>query len=86
MEGKIVGFRRGRRTIYNTQMIIEVKATNKEKSKELLGKKLVWTAPGKNKKQIRGEIKTTHGNKGLLRVHFERGMPGQSINTAVSIS
>lgn len=86
MEGKIVSFRRGRRTIYNTQMILEVKDYNKSKSKELIGKGVVWTSPGKNKKEIKGEIKTTHGNKGLLRVHFERGMPGQSVNSKVSIS
>jgi len=86
MEGKIINFRRGRRTIYNTQMVIEVKGYDKEKAKGLIGKKLVWVSEGKNPKEIRGEIKTTHGNKGLLRVHFERGMPGQSLNSKVSIS
>ncbi|MBS3153456.1 50S ribosomal protein L35ae [Candidatus Woesearchaeota archaeon] len=87
MEGKIVSFRRGRRTVYNTQMIVEVKESNSsEKARSFIGKKVIWTSPGKNKKEIAGEIKTTHGNKGLLRVHFERGMPGQSVNSKVSIS
>ena len=33
----------------------------------------------------KGVIKTTHGNKGCLRVHFEKGMPGQSLGTKVRI-
>ena len=53
MEGKIINFRRGRRTIYNTQMVIEVKGYDKEKAKELIGKKLVWVSEGKNPKEIR---------------------------------
>ena len=87
MEGKIVEFRRSRRTKYNTQMIVEVPSyTSKEKSSQLVNKQLVWTSPGKLKKQIKGTVKTTHGNKGLLRVHFEKGMPGQAINTKVTFS
>jgi len=87
MEGKIINFRRGRHTIYSSQMILEVKGyTTSEKSRELIGKRLIWTSPGKGKKEIIGQIKTTHGNNGLLRVHFEKGMPGQSINTKVAIS
>jgi len=87
MEGTIVEFRRGRKTKYNTQMIVEVPGfTSKEKASQLINKQLVWTSPGKLKKQIKGTIKTTHGNKGLLRVHFEKGMPGQAINTKIIIS
>lgn len=68
-------------------MIVEAPDCNtKEKASQFVSKTLVWTSPGKLKKQIKGTIKTTHGNKGLLRVHFEKGMPGQSINTKVIIS
>ena len=82
MEAVIVNFRRGRHTKYNTQMIIDSNLT-KEKAKSLIGKTIVWTSPAK--REIKGEIKTTHGNKGCLRVHFEKGMPGQAIGTKVKI-
>jgi large subunit ribosomal protein L35Ae len=82
MEGIIVSFRRGRHTQYTSQMIVESDSKN---SKDLIGKKVIWTSPGKDKKQISGEIKALHGNKGRLRVHFERGMPGQSLGTKVKI-
>ena len=56
---------------------------SREKAKLLIGKKITWTSPAK--REIKGEIKTTHGNNGCLRVHFEKGMPGQSIGTKVKI-
>ncbi len=82
MEAIITSFRRGRHTQHTTQMIIDPNM-DKEKSKSLIGKKVIWTSPAK--KEIKGEIKTTHGNKGCLRVHFERGMPGQSLGSKVKI-
>ncbi|MBS3143676.1 50S ribosomal protein L35ae [Candidatus Woesearchaeota archaeon] len=82
MEAVISSFRRGRHTQYTNQMIINADM-NKEKAKELIGKKVIWTSPAK--KEIKGVIKTTHGNKGCLRVHFEKGMPGQSLGTKVRI-
>jgi hypothetical protein len=31
-------------------------------------------------KEIRGKISDAHGNKGLVRAIFEKGLPGQAIN------
>ena len=81
MEATIVSFRRGRHTQYSNQMVIETD----EKGGSLVGKKVTWISPGKNKKEIKGIIKKLHGNKGRLRVHFENGMPGQSLGTKVNI-
>ena len=84
MEGIISNFRRGRHTQHTDQMIVEIKGMDKkDKRKELVGKKVVWTSPGK--KTITGIIKRFHGNKGALRVKFEKGMPGQAIGTKVKI-
>ena len=58
---------------------------NREKAKSYIGKSAVWTAPGKGKTQIKGKISAPHGNKGALRVVFERGMPGQSLGQDVKI-
>ena len=84
MEGVISNFRMGRHTKYNDQMIIQVDSIDKkDKTKELIGKKVEWVSPGK--KVIKGIIKRFHGNKGAVRVKFETGMPGQSLGTKVKI-
>lgn len=84
MEGLIVSFRRGRHTQYKNQMIIKVNTIDtKEKAKSLIGKKITWITP--LKKEIKGIVTNTHGNKGLIRARFEKGMPGQSLLKKVKI-
>lgn len=86
MEGKISNFKRGRHTVTGNQMIVVVSGvSDKEKASSLVGKKVVYECEGKNKKQIKGEIRSAHGNKGALRVLFETGMPGQAIGKTVKI-
>jgi len=58
---------------------------NKDKAKPYVGKSAVWNAPGKQKTSIKGVISAIHGNKGALRVVFERGLPGQSLGMDVKI-
>ncbi|MCD4666290.1 50S ribosomal protein L35ae [archaeon] len=84
MEAVIVNFRGSQKHKYTNQMIIQANLS-KDKAKELVGKKIIWTSPGKKKKEIKGEIKRLHGNSGALRVKFETGMPGQSIGQKVKI-
>ncbi len=84
MEGIIMNFRIGRHTKSNNQMIVKVNdIDSKEKASHLVGKKVIWESPAK--KQIIGIVSKAHGNKGVLRVKFEKGMPGQAINTKVVI-
>ena len=85
MEGVIVNFRQGRHHQYTNQMIVQVNGMTKEKAKSLIGKNVVYTTEGKEKKQLRGRIKDLHGNSGALRAYFETGMPGQSIGKKVRI-
>ena len=54
-----------------------------EKAKELVGKKVVWKSPAE--KEIIGKVASTHGNKGAIRVIFEKGMPGQAVSEKVNI-
>ena len=85
MEGKIVSFRRGRRTQKKHQMIVKVSGVdNKEKAKSLLNKKVLWKSPGG--KEIKGVVTNIHGNLGGLRVQFEKGLPGQSLGSNVVLS
>lgn len=86
MQGTIVNFRGSRRRKSERQMIILIEGLDKkEKAKELIGKNIAWTAPGKKKTTITGKISAAHGNKGALRAIFERGMPGQALGEIVEI-
>ena len=65
-------------------MVIKVPAVDtREKAEKLVGKQVVWKSP--TGKEIKGAVKLPHGNKGAVRAIFERGMPGQSLSTKVSI-
>ncbi|RMF56151.1 50S ribosomal protein L35ae [Candidatus Woesearchaeota archaeon] len=84
MEGVITSYRRGRTTQYDNQMIIAVNGINsKDKAADLIRKKVVWKSPAG--KEIKGEVRSTHGRKGCIRVLFEKGMPGQSLGKKVEI-
>jgi len=67
-------------------LVIKVKGVEKrDKTDSLIGKTVVWQAPGKNKKQMTGKISAAHGNKGAVRAIFETGMPGQCLGEKVEI-
>ncbi len=84
--GKIIQFRRGRKTIKEKHYLIEIpKIDSKEKTEKYIGKEVVWISPGKNKKELKGKITAAHGNKGVVRSIFEIGLPGQAITTTVEI-
>ncbi len=84
MKGVIVNFRGGLHTQRNNQMIIKVDVVkSKSDAEKLIGKKVVWTSPAG--KEIAGKVTQTHGNKGALRVIFDKGMPGQSVGKEVKV-
>ena len=83
MKAKIVSFRRSRHTVSPNHMIIEVDGiTSLEKAKDFVGKKVTYNT---GKSEINGEIRSTHGNSGALRAIFEKGMPGQSLGSEVTL-
>jgi|TARA_Y100000310_G_C20643604_1_gene795325 large subunit ribosomal protein L35Ae len=84
MEGIITNYRGSHKTQYNNQLIIKVEGIDsKEKAKELLKKTVSWETP--SKKIIKGIILKEHGNKGSVRVKFEKGLPGQALGTKIKI-
>lgn len=84
MEGIINNFRLGRTTKSGNQMVVVVSdIDSKDKADKLVGKKVVYKT--ESGKEIGGEIRSSHGNKGALRVLFETGMPGQAIGKKVNI-
>ncbi|MFW5865661.1 MAG: 50S ribosomal protein L35ae [Nanoarchaeota archaeon] len=84
MKGIIVNYRSGRHTQTTNQMIISVEdVSTREEAEKLVGKTVVYNT---GKKDIKGEVRSAHGNSGALRVLFETGMPGQAIGQEVSIN
>lgn len=86
MMGVISHFRGSFRRKKGNQMVVIVPGVDSnENAKSYIGKSATWTSSGKEKKLIKGKISATHGNKGALRVIFERGLPGQSLGQEVKI-
>ena len=82
--GKVVQFRRGRHTIHEKHMLIEVEGvSSKEDASKLVGKSVEWKSPAG--KIIKGKVSGPHGNNGIVKAIFEKGLPGQSVSTEVKI-
>ena len=84
MKGKVIQFRRGRHTVTERHFLIEIPdiKTRKEAEK-FAGKHVSWVSPAG--KIIKGKISGAHGNKGVVRAIFERGLPGQALTTYVEV-
>jgi large subunit ribosomal protein L35Ae len=84
INGKVIQFRRGRKTIHERHFLIEVDGVStREDAKKFVGKDVEWKSPAG--KIIKGKISSAHGNKGVIRAIFEKGLPGQAITTEVVI-
>jgi large subunit ribosomal protein L35Ae len=83
-KSKIVQFRRGRKTIHEKHFLIEVEGSkNRKDAEKFIGKSVVWKSPAG--KIIKGKVAAPHGNKGLVRAIFEKGLPGQAVTTEVEV-
>jgi large subunit ribosomal protein L35Ae len=83
-KGKVIQFRRGRKTVHERHFLIEVEGTSTRKDAEkFVGKEVTWKSPAG--KIINGKVSSAHGNKGVIRAIFEKGLPGQSVTTEVEI-
>lgn len=79
MEGIVINYRRGKRTMHPKQMILEF--PDEPHPSSLIGKKVFWESPGG--KKIYGAIIAIHGRKGAVRARFTKGLPGQAIGDRV---
>jgi large subunit ribosomal protein L35Ae len=87
MKARVIQFRRGRKTFKPRHFLIEIEGTKtREEASKLVGKTVTWTSPGKLAKKITGKISSAHGNKGVVRAIFEKGLPGQAIGTEVQLN
>jgi large subunit ribosomal protein L35Ae len=83
MKAQVVQFRRGRKKYKPRHFILDVGAKNREDAEKSVGKEVVWTSPAG--KIIKGKIASPHGNNGLVRAIFEKGLPGQAVTTDAEV-
>jgi len=84
LKGVVVNYRIGPREQYPRECIIQIQGiSSRSEAGQLIGKRVYWT-DGKND-TIVGVIVASHGNKGLVRARFRRGLPGQALGTEVKI-
>lgn len=84
MEGVIKNFRRSVTRQKTSHIIVYLdESDNREKASELVGKSAVWKSP--KGREINGKVASAHGNKGAIRIIFEKGLPGQSLGTKIEI-
>jgi large subunit ribosomal protein L35Ae len=84
MHAVILNFRRGRHTQKTNQFLLAVDGFNsRSKAGELVGKKVVWKSPAG--KEIHGVISGPHGNRGIVKARFSKGLPGTAIGNKVKI-
>ena len=83
MKARVVQFRRSIKRIHERHYILDADTKSREEADKLVGKEVVWQSPAG--KEIKGKISSAHGNKGLIRAIFERGLPGQARNDEVEV-
>ena len=82
--GRVIQFRRGKKTITERHFLIEIDGVEtREAASKFEGKEVEWKSPAG--KILKGKISAAHGNKGVVRAIFEKGLPGQAITTKVEI-
>lgn len=83
MKAQVIQFRRGRKNYKPKHFILDVGAKKREEAEKFIGKQVEWKSPAG--KIIKGKISAPHGNKGMVRAIFEKGLPGQAVTTDVEI-
>ena len=83
MKAKVIQFRQGRKTQKSRHFIIDANLKDRKEALSFIGKAVEWKSP--SGKILKGKITSAHGNKGLIRAVFEKGLPGQAINNEVEI-
>jgi large subunit ribosomal protein L35Ae len=81
--GKVIQFRRGVNVIHERHFLLDFGMKKRIEAETLKGKIVEWKSPAG--KIIKGKVSGAHGNNGLVRAIFERGLPGQAITTQVEI-
>lgn len=83
IQGVIVNYRIGPRTQRPKECIIKFSNVKSPgEAARFVGRKVAWPV---GKRKIRGKIVDLHGKNGLVRVRFQKGVPGQALGTAIEV-
>lgn len=78
-----MNYRIGIKTQMSNECLIEFMSTDSPyKSGSFVGKKVVWKS---GKSELVGRIIGSHGKNGVVKVKFNKGVPGQAIGTTVQL-
>jgi len=81
--GTIVNYRIGIKTQLSKECLVQfAPETCESLAGQLIGRKVVW-AQGKNR--FVGKIAGFHGKNGMVRVRFQKGVPGQALGATVEL-
>jgi large subunit ribosomal protein L35Ae len=84
MIAKVLNFRQGRHTQKTNQVLLSVKeVTDRKGAAKFVGKKVVLKT--KSGKEIVGKVAGPHGNSGVLRARFLKGVPGEFLGKEVEV-
>lgn len=83
IEGVIVNYRVGPKTQKSRECIIQFRHVGSaSEAGRLIGRKVAWKM---EENKIIGKVVALHGRKGLVRVRFRKGLPGQALGTTVEL-
>ena len=81
--GTIVNYRIGIRTQKPKECLIQFAHVNSASlAGQLINRKVVWK---QGDSKFIGKIAGSHGKKGVVKVKFQKGVPGQALGTTVEL-
>ena len=81
--GRIMNYRIGIRTQKSRECLVKfTDIVTASKAGQLIGRKVVWKSENR---QFIGKIVGFHGKNGIVRVRFEKGVPGQALGTVAEL-
>jgi len=81
--GRIVNYRIGIRTQNPKECLIQFAHVNSASlAGQLVNRKVVWK---QGDSKLVGKIAGPHGKKGVVKVKFQEGVPGQALGTTVEL-
>ena len=81
--GTIVNYRIGIRTQNPKECLIQFAHVNSAAlAGQLINRKVVWK---QGDSKLIGKIAGSHGKKGVVKVKFQKGVPGQALGTTVEL-
>jgi large subunit ribosomal protein L35Ae len=82
--GRIVNYHIGIRAQMSRECLIQFeKFSSVALAGQLIGRKVIWQ---KGNSRHGGKVVGLHGKKGMVRVRFTRGVPGQALGTTVELA